>query len=125
MAARTGAELGARAPYLTLEELGPLVRPAPAHTAAVHAWLRQLGAWDVSSTVHGEFVTASVSARALQAALGEELRVFEHPRSGRRIVRAARPEAVLTLPQVTPQVNVNGDDLGDWGGGGPSERCTY
>jgi hypothetical protein len=75
------------------------VRPPAARTAAVSAWLSVLGASDVQTTANGEYVVARVRVGALSAALGgEAFRVFQHFRSGRRVVRAARAEAVQALP---------------------------
>jgi hypothetical protein len=90
--ARTGADVHARAPALTLAELAPLVRPPAAGRAAVLAWLRHdLHASHVDETVNGDFITAVVPVARLSSALGgHAFHHYAHLATGRHIIRGAR-----------------------------------
>lgn len=111
--------------YPTYEEVGALVRPAAAHTAAVQQWVAAHGAEVVFEHPHGDYLQIHATAAQLEAMAGGKFTTFVHAATGKKAHRmvdgVAAPEDVAdaiesftgfsTLPVLTePKVTEAGDD---------------
>lgn len=75
--------------YMTLEEIRDLTAPTSDAAKSVSNWWMAAGAQQVDITASGDWVIVSIPVRHLERALGVPMRMYSHPHSSRRVLRAS------------------------------------
>ena len=91
--------------FLSLAEVAALTAPSQEHISTAVHFLRGLGCRHVSTTLHGDFVSGTVTVGDVRSAFpGVRFGYYEHQLSGTTVVRATRrvalPPAVVDATDV-------------------------